>query len=183
MENKNAGTHERKMGNRTIKIQKLITNIGLLTLLAAFTQCATSQKIDQTAPVQLTDPYFQNWVAGVKGGGSGFMIYLPVDATSDVQLETAYFKGKEVKLERKRNEAVYVGRYTDPKTIERDMVMSSDPKEEYTNKVPQIEEKIPFELKQEECVIAYNKNGTRGYFKIDKLPEKELKAYPMQPRQ
>ncbi|WP_378180345.1 hypothetical protein [Aquimarina sp. SS2-1] len=171
------------MGNRTIKIRQLLTKIGLVALLASFTQCATSQKIDKTAPVQLNDPYFQNWVSGVRGGGSGFMVYFPVDPNSDVQLETAYFKGKKVDLQRKSKESVYVGRYKDPATVEKDIVMSDDPKEEYNNKVPEIEEKIPFELENNECIIAYTKNGKQGYFKLDTLPEKELKAYPMQPRQ
>ncbi|WP_299434039.1 hypothetical protein [uncultured Aquimarina sp.] len=171
------------MGRKRINIRTVVTKIGLLSILVTFTQCATSQKIDKMAPVELNAPYFQNWVSGIEGGGAGFMLYIPVDPASDVQLENAYFKGKSVKLKRKPNEAVYVGRYTDPGTVRKDIVMSDDPKEEYNNKAPEIEEKIPFELKEGECVIAYSKNGKEGYFKLDNLPEKELKAYPMQPRQ
>lgn len=170
------------MGQR-INLKTIITKIGLLSILVTFTQCATSQKIDETAPLQFKDAYFQNWVSGVRGGGAGFMVYLPVDGTSDIQLETVYFKGKEVKLSFDNSTSVYSGRYTDPKTVRKDIVMSSDPKEEYNNKVSEIEEKIPFELKEGECIIAYVKNGAKGYFKLDKLPEKELKAYPMRPRQ
>ncbi|WP_299213078.1 hypothetical protein [uncultured Aquimarina sp.] len=170
------------MGQR-INLKTIIIKISLLSILVAFTQCATSQKIDKIAPVQLKDPYFQNWISGVRGGGAGFMVYLPLDGTSDVQLETVYFKGKEVKLNFENNKAVYSGRYTDPKTVRKDIIMSSDPKEEYSNKVSEIEQKIPFELKDGECVVAYTKDGKKGYFKLDKLPEKELKAYPMRPRQ
>ncbi|WP_299258992.1 hypothetical protein [uncultured Aquimarina sp.] len=170
------------MGKR-INFKTLITKIGLLGILVAFTQCATSQKIDKIVPIQLKDPYFQNWVSGVKGGGAGFILYIPVDPDSDIQLENAYFKGKNVKLKRKSNEAVYVGRYTDPRTVREDIVMSEDPKKEYGNKAQEIEEKIPFELKEGECIISYAKDGKEGYFKLNNLPEKELKAYPMQPRQ
>ena len=170
------------MGQR-INFRKLLTKVGLLSILMTFGQCATGQKIDKTAPVALNSPYCQDWVSGVKGGGAGFMLYFPVDPASNVTLENAYFKGKAVQLKRKQNESVYVGRYTDPITVKKDIVMSSDQKEEYNNKVPEIEEKIPFELKEGECIIAYSKNGQEGYFRIDKLPKKELKAYPMQPRQ
>jgi len=74
---------------------------------------------------------------------------------------------------------VYVGRYTNPTTVRKDLVMSSDPKEEYNNKLPVIEEKIPFELKAGECMIEYSKNGKKVHFKLDELPEKKLKAFPM----
>ncbi len=170
------------MGKR-INYKIIFTKIYLVSIAIVFTNCASSQKVESTAPVQLKDPYFQNWVSGIEGGGAGFMVYLPIDEKSDVQLEEIYFKGKRVKLKRKRSEAVYTGRYTNPKTVRKEIVMSGDPKEEYDNQVQEIEEKIPFDLKNGESVIAYSKNGKKGYFKLDKLPEKELKGYPMQSRQ
>jgi len=167
-----------------INFKTLLTKIGLLGILMTFNQCATGQKIDKTTPVQLNDPYYQKWVAGVRGGGAGFTVYFPVHtSSSNIELKTAYFQGKKVSLSFDQNTATYSGRYTDPRTLKKEIVMSSDPKEEYNNKIPEIEEKIPFDLKEEECIIAYSKNGKEGYFKLDKLPEKELKAYPMKPRQ
>jgi len=166
-----------------MSFKTVFTRIGLCSILIAFTQCASSQKIDKVAPVTFKQPYFQNWVAGIKGGGAGFMVYLPIDENPDVKLEEIYFKGKSVKLERKRNEAVYVGRYTDPKTLrDENLIMSGDRKEEFKNKPPgEVEKKIPFELKADECVISYTKDGKIGYFKLDKLPEKQMEAYPMSP--
>lgn len=165
-----------------MSFKTVCARICLCSILIAFTQCASSQKIDEAAPVALKQPYFQNWVAGIEGGGAGFMVYLPIDENSNVKLEEAYFKGKSVTLERKQNEAVYVGRYTDPNTVrgDKNMVMSDDPKEEFNNKPPgEVEKKIPFELKADECVISYTKEGKKGYFKIDKLPEKQMLAFPM----
>ncbi|MDH7446408.1 hypothetical protein QBK95_12270 [Aquimarina sp. 2201CG14-23] len=142
--------------------------------------------MDETAPVTFNSPYYQISMSGIEGGGYGFIVYLPVKEPSDVVLEEAYFKGKKLKLERKKNEAVYVGRYTDPKSLKvrnGDLIMSGNRNDELKNEAPVIEESIPFQLKEGECIIGYVKDGNKGYFKLDKLPEKELKGYPMQIRQ
>lgn len=165
-----------------INLKKLLTKIGLLGILMTFTQCATSQKIDKIAPVELSSPYFQKWVSGVRGGGQGFTLYFPVNKGSDIVLNKAFFKGKKVMLRFDENSSLYTGKYTDPESIERDLIMNGDSKKEYGNKAPETEEKIPFALKEGECVVGYTKAGKEGYFKLDELPEKELKAYPMQAR-
>ncbi|MBW1293946.1 hypothetical protein GBO31_00400 [Aquimarina litoralis] len=164
-------------------MKTLLTKIGLLGILMTFAQCATSQKIDKIAPVELNAPYFQKWVSGIRGGGQGFTLYFPVAKESDVVLHTAYFKGKKVDLNFNQREGFYRGKYTDPESVKPDMIMSGDAKDEYGNKAPKVEEKTPFVLKDDECIIAYTKSGKEGFFKLDKLPEKELEAYPMKPRQ
>ncbi|MDY8138724.1 hypothetical protein [Aquimarina sp. 2201CG5-10] len=165
-----------------IRIKYIMARIAVFAIIVGLTQCATSQKIDEAAPIEIKGAYFQNWVAGIQGGGSGVLIYIPVEEKSDVQLDYVYFNNKKINLERKPNEPAYVGRYTNPGE-KRDLVMSGDSKEEFTNEPPKIEEKIPFELKENECIIAYTKSGKTGFFKLDKLPEKELQAYPMQRKQ
>jgi len=164
-------------------LKSIISKISVLGVLAIFTQCATGQKIDKAAPVTFKSPYFQKWIAGIQGGGSGFTVYLPLHHESDVELNEIYFRGKKVEILLRSDKPVYVGRYTDPNSVKRDMVMSGDPKEEFKNQVPVIEDKIPFELKGNECVIGYTKNGKKGYFKLDSLEEKELLAYPSAPKQ
>jgi len=63
MENKNARTHKIKMGKR-INFKKILTKIGLCSILITFTQCASSQKVDDMAPIKFNNPYFQSWVSG-----------------------------------------------------------------------------------------------------------------------
>ncbi|OED34941.1 hypothetical protein AB832_06655 [Flavobacteriaceae bacterium (ex Bugula neritina AB1)] len=164
-------------------LKSIVTKISMVGILAIFTQCATSQKVDKAAPVSFKSPYFQKWVAGVQGGGSGFNVYLPLSSETDIELNEIYFRGKKVELLLRSDKPVYVGRYTDPNSVKRDKIMSSDPKEEFKNQVPVIEEKIPFELKGNECIIGYTKEGKKGYFKLDTLKEKEILAYPSAPRQ
>ncbi|WP_074405838.1 hypothetical protein [Aquimarina spinulae] len=160
-----------------INLRTISTTIGVLLVLITYTQCASSQQIDMKTPIVIKDVYFQKWVAGVEGGGSGFMLYIEVNSTSDVQLEYAYFKGKKIELGHKTNELVYVGHHTYP-SRRQDLIMSDDPKKEFKNQLPAVEKKPPFELKDNECIVAYTKKGKKGYFKLNNVPEKELQAYP-----
>ena len=150
-------------------------------MLIFMISCASSQKLQEEAPVTITEPYFQKWMAGVKEGGSGLDIYIPVAENNEVVLTDAYFKGKKIPLSFNSEENVYEGHYKYPKNTKKGMVMSSDPKEEYGNPVPVLEAKIPFDLKGNECVIAYTKDNKQSYFKLDTLQEKETLAYPSAP--
>ena len=144
-------------------------------------QCASSQKIDDIQPVAVKQAYYQEWVAGIKEGGTGINLYIPLsDRQNDLNLQYAYFKGHKIQLNKKPNENVYVGKYqSEP---ERDLIMSKDPKDEYDNKLPETE-KIPFDIQGDQCVIAYSKEGKEGFFKIEKLTKKQMEAYPMQMKQ
>ena len=165
-----------------INFKTTSTAIGVLLLLIMHIQCASSQQIDMKTPIKVKDAYFQKWIAGIKDGGSGFEVHIEVYEKPNIKLEYAYFKGKKIKLEYKASELKYVGYYT--KSLRKpDLVMSEDPKEEFKNKIPEMEEKIPFELKDNECVIGYSNNGKQGFFKLENITEKELQAYPTRERQ
>ncbi len=165
-----------------INFKIIITKIpSLLFVILLFIQCASSQKIENVPPVVIKDSYFQEWIAGIQEGGSGFIVHFSVEENPDIILKRAYFKGKEIMLA-KNTDASYTGRYTH-NNLKKDLIMSDDPKEEFRNKVPVIEEKIPFELKNHECIIVYNKHGKEGVFSIDHLREKEVEALPMQKKQ
>ncbi|RZS99252.1 hypothetical protein [Aquimarina brevivitae] len=162
---------------------KRIVITGILFCMAfTMIQCASSQKIDDIQPVLLSEAYYQKWMSGIKGGGTGFTLYLPVaEGKQDIQLQYAYFDGHKIMLQKKVNENVFTGKYENLKT-ERDIIMSDDPQKEHKNTLPQTE-KIPFDLAAQECVIAYSKGDKQGFFKIQKLQEKKMEAYPMQIKQ
>jgi len=155
------------------------TIIGSLFLFMIHIQCAGGQQLDMKNPLPIKEAYFQKVLSGIKGGTNGFMMYVELKDTSGISLNYAYFKGKKVKLAPEAaNKAVYIGHYMYPQKIN-DLIMSSDPKEEFKNKPPGITEKIPFELKEGECVIEYTKDNKQDSFKLDNLPEKPLKNFPM----
>lgn len=145
--------------------------------MGLFAQCG-STNMDKAAPVSISNPYYQKWVAGRQGGGEGILIIIPVNGELKTPLKSAYFQGKKIPLTYMPNENRYEGRWTDPSSVDKDMVMSDDANEEYQNKLPQVQEQIPFELQEGECIISYMKSGKPGFFKIDQLKEKDLMAMP-----
>ncbi|MFD2916991.1 hypothetical protein [Psychroserpens luteus] len=164
-------------------LKQISFSMVMLILMASFSQCSTAQKLQEKAPTQFGDVYFQKWTAGVKGGGSGLNLFVPVKDKS-VRLDSAYFRGKAVKFEiREANEGLlYVGRFkTEFNQPKQDMIMSSDPNKEYGNQLQKKTSAIPFELKDDECVVSYIKDGKILYYKISNVNERESLNYPSAP--
>lgn len=166
-------------------MMKRIRSIFMVALMGlfmtSFSQCSSSKDLQKKAPTELAQVYCQSWIAGIEGGGSGINIFIPVEDFS-VGFDSVYFRGKGTDLEKLENEKMYVGRFLDTfNTKKRDMVFSSDPKEEYGNQMPETKQKIPFELKENECVISYKDKGKTKYFKVDNVVEKDRLAYPSAP--
>ena len=165
---------------------KLITNTLLMVLvLTSFSQCSSAQKLQKEAPVKLGTVYYQHWVAGVQGGGSGFNLFIPTKGTSkeSIQLDSVYFRGKVVKLEFKpNNPSLFIGRFSLRANQKKDIIMSNKQHAEYSNEAPNIIAKIPFELKENECVVSYKEDKTTKYFKIENVVEKQPQYYPSAPQ-
>lgn len=153
-------------------------NITLLICFMFF-NCASQQeqysfyKTLESNPKELEMIYYQSWVAGVQGGGSGLNIYI-----KDVLIEhpiQIYFRNTFAKLEHKNG--YYIARFKSDINQYNYVIMSDNPKQEYTNKLP---EKItfPFDLKDNEAVILVLKDGKNAYIKIENIPQKPVVAYP-----
>lgn len=154
--------------------------IGIL-LLSINLQCASVQKIEKTSPMNISNTYFNTWISGIQGGGNGFDLYIEVEKKDNIQLDYAYFKEKKIKLEYIPENHMYRGHYTYPP--KKDLIMSDNPQEEYKNQLPTIEEKIPFDLKENEAIISYTNKGKQGFFRLENIKEKESQSYPRQNRQ
>ncbi len=149
-----------------------------------FTHCSTAQKLQKKAPITLAEVYCQSWVSGVKGGGSGLNLFIPVsqEIPQNIRLDSAYFRGKVTKLELAgTNLNLYVARFEENFNQKQDIVMSNDPKEEYGNQFPILTEKIPFDLKDTESVISYTESNVTKYFKIENIAIKKQDHYPSAP--
>lgn len=146
----------------------------LITIMTLFNCYSSKLKLQDKAPIEHTRPYFQEWVAGIKDGGSGINIYFPNLVTkNNAIIDSVFFRKMKGKL--RNGKASYFATLKKPKPI--DLTMSSDPKSEYGNKLP----KFPFELKNNECVISYIEEGETKYVKIGNLKEKEGEYYPSSP--
>ncbi len=147
----------------------------LLVITMTFSNCSSSKiKFQEDAPLEHNRPYFQEWVAGIKDGGSGVNIYFPNLVTkNNTKVDSVFFRKMKGKL--RNGKASYFA--TLKKPIPQDITMSGDSKSEYGNKLPE----FPFELKNNECVISYIEGGETKYVKIANLKEKAGEYYPSSP--
>ena len=150
-------------------------------MLSCFSQCASTLKLQKEFPLEIGKVYYQHWVAGVKGGGSGDNLFIPIVANkNNIILDSVYFKGKQVKLELK-NSSLYVGRFASKANQKQDIILSNEPYAEYGNPIPEIPKKIPFELKESECIVTYLEGNKTRYYKISNITKKESERYPSAP--
>ncbi len=147
----------------------LCIKICILLGFGTFTQCASSQKMDKIAPIEIKNAYFEKWKSD---SDSGFTIYISVDENSTVTLKHVYFKHKKIVLVKENNTSSYIGKHTYTKN-DKDLIMAADPKKEFGNTLPAGIQRIPYRLKANECVIVYTKEGVEGHFKIENVPEKK----------
>lgn len=156
----------------------------LFSTICLFTSCSTAQKLQQEPPFHIENVYSQKWVAGIEGGGSGINLFIPIskEISQNIELDSVYFRGKGVKLELIKGEKpMYIGRFETDFNQKKDIIMSSDPNEEYGNEVLPMNNKIPFKLEDTECVVSFKDQGDIKYFKIENITEKPNQNYPSAP--
>jgi len=163
--------------------------MSLFVLILGFSKCTTTKdtmKIAQSidlSEASKTQAYYQHWVAGVRGGGSGLDLYIHKSVVKNKKLITAYFKGKSVKLDPiVESSNVYIARFKGESNQRYDLNMEAEAINEYGNTPPIKKDSIPFNLATNDAVISYLENNTLKYLKLINIPEKEMLAYPSAPR-
>ncbi|HET8803282.1 MAG TPA: hypothetical protein VFM72_01790 [Aequorivita sp.] len=162
-------------------IKNIIALLIVPMLLFGFSNCGgtktDSSKIsfEQTPPFKISEAYYQNWVAGVKEGGSGTNVHITFsEMEADVVIQNIYFRNQ--KLEAKGNvyePNKFVGYLKNE--AQRDVIMDSDPIKETQNTLPT---PFPFQLEENEAVIEYWFGGKKNYYKVSNLSQKEMIPYP-----
>ncbi len=145
----------------------------LLLLTLTSTTCSKYKQLQKEPPVKIGQAYFQKWISGVQGGGSGIDLFIPVEETK-IQFDSVYFKGKVAKLEEGDvYKNLLLGRFYTTFNSKRDLVMSNDPEEEYGNELPELPKRMPFNIDDDECLISYIKGDRKYYFKVGNIIEKQ----------
>lgn len=162
---------------KTLKKTILITLLSLV--MVGFSQCSTTKKIQENAPFEISEIYYQRWASGIREGGAGFNLFITINDTQ-AQLDSVYFRGKASLLRtNEQNPNLYTGRIVTTPEVRHDIIMSSDKNAEYGNKLPPANETIPFELDYHECVISYKEGNKTKYFKVKNIKERPVKEFPM----
>jgi hypothetical protein len=174
-------------------IQQIFGLSLMLLVMVSFSHCSSTKKaqdknvkmepeikLQEKVPFEIGEVNFQRWTAGIQGGGSGIHLHISVlKSTSTIVFDSVYFRGLKAKIEIGKMD--YYASFETSHNQKEDIRVSSDPKEEYGNQMPKVVEKIPFELKDNECVISYKKDTETYYYKIENLVEKEALNYPSTP--
>ena len=160
----------------------------VLFLLLIFTSCHNSKEATRTsvsnfekdASFELDQVYFQKWIAGVQGGGSGIHMYILVKTNKNhVGFESVYFRGMQAKIQ--LGKMGYIASFKTPLNQKQDMVMDSDSQQEYGNKLPEQDVIKRFNLEENECIIQYVENKQTKYYKVSNIVEKQSEYYPSTP--
>lgn len=131
--------------------------------------------IEQHPPFTFGDVFYQDWVAGIKEGGSGTNLHVSFASfTEDVVILDIFFRNKIVKAQRSpqyRNS--YVGYFKNE--MQPDVIMDIDPAKEAQNTPPIV---FPFDLNHDEAVLSYLHGDQIKYVKITEIRREEMLAYP-----
>lgn len=147
--------------------------IILAFILIGIVSCSNSKDLElQKASDTIDAVYFQKWIAGVRGGGSGVNFYVNLKAPleKDVILEKVQFESYEASFV-KTSDTSYVA-YIKTDGNQNDMVLDSNPEKEYGNKAQD------FNLKPNEANLYFRFNGKESIKNLQNIKEKPMLAYP-----
>ncbi|AUC82913.1 hypothetical protein CW733_12585 [Lacinutrix sp. Bg11-31] len=175
-----------------MKLYKTLVLLMLsVVVLTSFTQCSSSKKtsnlknnkqtlkLEDKGSFTLENIYFQSWIAGVRGGGSGIHMYITVKSNkNNVAFDSVYFKGLKSKIE--ISKMGYIASFKTEANQKDDIIMSNNKNAEFGNET-QKKQDFPFELNDNECIISYIENNTTKYLLVENLQEKKRLEYPSAP--
>ncbi len=164
------------------KLKKIFLIVTLPIVVLCFSNCGGTQESNkmsftQNPPFKISESYFQDWVAGVKEGGSGTNIHLNFsEKDPDVVIQNIFFRNQILEAKGNINEPNhFVGYLINEVQRDRDVVMDKDPLKEAQNT---LSNSFPFQLLDNEAVIEYWFGGTKNYFKISNISKKDMIPYP-----
>ena len=141
--------------------------------------CASKFNLESNTFINTTESYYSLWNSPIRGGGSGYSVYVVLDENLDlnskqIELQGIYFKEKysALKYQKPRLYQGFIKNKTNHNLLESDggLRNQSDQKEETKD--------IPFKLVGQEAVIVYKVKNALKYVKI-KLREKKTIETPM----
>lgn len=149
----------------------------IIAIAAIFLVQCKSAQFDGKPPVKITGATFNNWVGGQQGV-SGIRIIIGLEKNENIDFQKIYFAKKEGRIEISvRKDKTFLIGHLDTSTREKeDMILERDSAKEINNKIP--ETKFPFELKENEAVISYLKDGELKYFKVKNIKQTKTDFYP-----
>jgi len=133
-----------------------------------FMTCSNKTKfnIEKDSVLNFNEAYYQEWVSGVRGGGSGLSIFFVLEnfnaIKGKIQIEGIYFKNEYAKL-----------KYHAPNKYQAFINSNENSEDEYFEgdavkavKNKKKDQAFPFNLDENEAIISYNFKSTIKYYKV-----------------
>ena len=154
---------------RTIKI------LSILFLLLGFSQCGGSTLVKKST-LKVEKAFYNKWFGG-QPGVRGTKVEIHLKDASEVIFIALYFQGKRTKVEVSQMEKFtrIIAHFSTLKRKNRNLILDADITKELENTLPSLEE-FPFQLKENEAILSYKKEGKTLYFKIENI--KKLQSIP-----
>jgi hypothetical protein len=154
---------------RTIKI------LSILFLLLGFSQCGGSTLVKKST-LKVEKAFYNKWFGG-QPGVRGTKVEIHLKDASEVIFVALYFQGKRTKVEVSQMEKFtrIIAHFSILKRKNRNLILDADITKELENTLPSLEE-FPFQLKENEAILSYKKEGKTLYFKIENI--KKLQSIP-----
>lgn len=142
--------------------------LSFVILVTAFSCCSATKsniKLNQNPPFKILKANYNTWVGG-QPGVKGYTVQFEIDNSSTV-LDSVFFRNMTAKLKKDSSTTnnIYIGTFILPNRMKH-YKLHRDSKKEFGNEVPDILEKIPFQLTETEAVISYIINNKKAYYKI-----------------
>lgn len=158
-------------------MQKIACIILFSCAAISFSNCAGGKDVlfVKEPPFKVKAAFFQNWVAGVKGGGSGTNVSIILSSIlEEIDVKEIYYTDQVANaIQDPQNIDKYTGFFKNE--LNREVIMEEDTIKEAVN-IPPV--KSPFSLSKNEAVISYLHDGELEYYKIVNVEEKPIIAYP-----
>ncbi len=164
---------------------KSLTYILGLPVFILFASCGSCQKLQDESPVAIDEYYFQEWVAGARGAGSGINFTVALkEVPTTITMKDIYFRNMKTELQQgKQAPSVFTGYFKTNLNEPMDLTMNADPKKEYGNEAPKLDKKdMPFELQDNEAVISCEEDGKIEYYKLLNVQIRPSKMPAMKPQ-
>ncbi len=141
--------------------------------------CASQFNPESNTFINSTESYYTVWNSPIRGGGSGYSIYIVLDKKLDsnatqIEIQGIYFKDKYSALKYQKP-GLYQG-FIKNKATNNTLEMEGDLNPQSTKE--DVAEDIPFKLTGQEAVIVYKSKNALKYVKIE-LRKKETLEVPM----
>ena len=152
-------------------LYKLITLFLSISMLSCGSTKSDVLKLDEQT--QIKEVYSQNWVAGVRGGGAGINVFVNLNTPFEqgTVLEKIQFKKYEANFE-KTDELRYVARINTGQNKLKGINV------EVTDSEDAIPNDSEINLKENQAILFFKKEGKEFSKIIENVEEREMIAYP-----